>query len=92
MFHRRKIAFWVVLGVLVLTGLVYWVVLPLLADNRERVPIRVAVCGAVNRPAVYSMEQGSDLGMLIRRVWAASRMVVPSGTVTGIELIVRFTI
>ena len=66
-FRRRKIAFWVVLGLLVLAGLVYWVVLPLLADNRERVSTRVAVCGAVNRPAVYSMERGSDLGMLIRR-------------------------
>lgn len=66
-FRRRKMAFWMVLSILALVGLIYVVVLPLFAKETERVTIRVAICGAVNRPAVYSMELGSDLGMLIRR-------------------------
>lgn len=66
-FRKRKIAFWMVLAGFIISGLMYWLVLPLIEGKKERVLIRVGICGAVNVPAVYSMKQGSDLGMLIHR-------------------------
>ncbi|MDD3079954.1 MAG: LCP family protein [Paludibacter sp.] len=64
-FKKRKALFWWVLGVLVflLLILMLWWKLPAKPDRY----IRVGICGAVRVPAVYTMRDGADLGMLVRR-------------------------
>jgi anionic cell wall polymer biosynthesis LytR-Cps2A-Psr (LCP) family protein len=64
-YKLRKICFWLVILALILLGSGYYI----LGHKTERVNrlIRVAVCGAVRKPAVYTMREGADLGMLVRK-------------------------
>lgn len=64
-FKIRKISFWAALILLLIIALIYF-----LHSTKSEVQhrlIRVGICGAVHIPAVYTMREGSDLGMLVRK-------------------------
>jgi anionic cell wall polymer biosynthesis LytR-Cps2A-Psr (LCP) family protein len=63
-YRKRKIWFWLSLGSILIVGIVLYL-LTIKVSTPQRL-IRVGICGAVNRPAVYTMREGSDLGMLVR--------------------------
>ncbi|MDD2965689.1 MAG: hypothetical protein PHU33_17230 [Bacteroidales bacterium] len=67
LFRRRKRWFWVFLATGMLAILFLFLVYPFLKPEAKRAPIRVGICGAVHIPAVYTMFDGADLAMLIRR-------------------------
>ena len=63
-YKKRKICFWLVLILLtVIAIVVFFYFNRKITENKM---IRVASCGCVNQRAVYTMREGSDLGMLIR--------------------------
>lgn len=63
-YAKRKMWFWIILFILLLLGiLLYFLINKKTTEHRL---IRVASCGCVNQRAVYTMREGSDLGMLIR--------------------------
>ena len=62
-YKKRKICFWIILCGLLIFGTVFYLMV-----DRVETPhrlIRVGICGAINRPAVYTMREGSDLSMLV---------------------------
>jgi len=62
-YRKRKIWFWITLLSLLTLGIALYLLV-----NRVETPhrlIRVGICGAINRPAVYTMREGSDLSMLV---------------------------
>jgi hypothetical protein len=63
-YEKRKMWFWIILILLLLLsiGLFFF----LNRKTTENRLIRVASCGCVNKRAVYTMREGSDLAMLIR--------------------------
>lgn len=63
-YKKRKIWFWIILVLLLLTALAIYFLLN--RKTSEVKFIRVAACGCVNQRAVYTMREGSDLAMLIR--------------------------
>lgn len=63
-YNRRKALFWIVFSTLSLFILV--ACYSMTRQNVENQYIRVGVCGAVRKPAVYTVREGSDLSMLIR--------------------------
>lgn len=63
----RKVAFWCILGLLVLLAISLIFIIQGSDDIDERASIRVGVCGEVKTEAVYTMLNGSDLAMLIKR-------------------------
>jgi len=63
-YEKRKIAFWIILGLLAL--FIIFLVFFLNKKTTENRLIRVAACGCVNQRAVYTMREGSDMSMLIR--------------------------
>jgi hypothetical protein len=64
-YEKRKIWFWIILGLLAL--LIIFLAFFLNKKTIENKLIRVAVCGCVNQRAVYTMREGSDMAMLIRQ-------------------------
>jgi anionic cell wall polymer biosynthesis LytR-Cps2A-Psr (LCP) family protein len=62
-YKKRKYLFWSILLLLVV-GIVSCMLSKKTEDQKRL--IRVGICGCVNRPAVYSIREGSDLGMLVR--------------------------
>lgn len=63
-YKKRKIWFWLCLSCILLLGIVLYLS-TIKVETPQRL-IRVGICGAINRPAVYTMREGSDLGMLVR--------------------------
>ncbi len=63
-YAKRKMWFWIILLILLLLGILLYFLLN--KKTTEYRLIRVASCGCVNQRAVYTMREGSDLGMLIR--------------------------
>jgi len=62
-YKKRKICFWITLsGLFVLCMTLYAMTTIIEVPHRL---IRVGICGAINRPAVYTMREGSDLSMLV---------------------------
>lgn len=65
-YRRRKLVFWLGLCSVGLLAVLLLFVWPLLRPEPKRELIRAGICGAVNRPAVYSLAKGADLAMLVR--------------------------
>ncbi len=65
-YRRRKLVFWLSLCGVALLAVLLLFVWPLLRPEPKRELIRAGICGAVNRPAVYSLAKGADLAMLVR--------------------------
>lgn len=65
----RKYGFWGILGGVFLLATVFLILKTLKEDDRVGSPkiIRVGIGGAVRKPAVYSLPEGSDMAVLIRR-------------------------
>jgi hypothetical protein len=63
-YAKRKMWFWIILLILLILGIILYFLLN--KKTTEHRLIRVASCGCVNHRAVYTMREGSDLGMLIR--------------------------
>ncbi len=78
-YKKRKFIFWILLAILfcLTNGIL---LRPIFFRNLDKHgSIRVGICGEVNRPAVYSMEKGSDLAMLIIKAHGTtSKADVPS--------------
>ncbi len=63
-YAKRKMWFWIILLIILILGIILYFLLN--KKTTEHRLIRVASCGCVNQRAVYTMREGSDLGMLIR--------------------------
>lgn len=66
-YRRRKRWFWLFLMTGMIAILFLFLINPFLKPEAKRSAIRVGICGAVHVPAVYTMFDGADLAMLIRR-------------------------
>jgi anionic cell wall polymer biosynthesis LytR-Cps2A-Psr (LCP) family protein len=62
-YRKRKILFWFLLFAIILIGLIIF--LFLFKTQVQQRYIRVGICGAIHKPAVYTMREGSDLSMLV---------------------------
>lgn len=76
----RKIIFWSVVVLLMFLLLVFS--LNFKKPGKETRLIRVAVCGCVKNPAVYTMRESSDMGMLVTRAGGFKL----SADVNGVDL------
>jgi hypothetical protein len=63
-YQKRRFWFWIIVAILFLLILFLFFFLKRTKDENRL--IRVAVCGCVKNEAVYTMREGSDLGMLVR--------------------------
>jgi anionic cell wall polymer biosynthesis LytR-Cps2A-Psr (LCP) family protein len=62
-YKKRKTYFWLTLCCILILSVSFYLTVNA-AVNPQRL-IRVGICGAINRPAVYTMREGSDLSMLV---------------------------
>lgn len=61
---KRKLLFWIIFAALSIV--ILFIILTYKNRQTEKQLIRVGICGAIHIPAVYTLNEGSDLGMLIR--------------------------
>jgi hypothetical protein len=64
-YRNRKFFFWTILSIILL--LITLFTFRYCSNEPEERYIRVAVCGCVKQPAVYTMRESSDLAMLVTR-------------------------
>ena len=62
-YKKRKVYFWLTLFFILTLSITFYISVSG-AENPQRF-IRVGICGAINRPAVYTVREESDLAMLI---------------------------
>jgi hypothetical protein len=81
-YRTRKIIFWSSLGAIFLGAVFFIFILPGINWSRSDNEIRTGICGAIRQPAVYTMIEGSDLSMLIRRAGG----LTPNADISRINL------
>ncbi len=64
-YRKRAAIFWAVLSLLFIV-IILWLLWPF-SGKPKQLDIRAGICGEVNIPAVYTLPEGADLAMLIRR-------------------------
>lgn len=62
-YKKRKTYFWLTLCCVLILSISFYLTVNATV-NPHRL-IRVGICGAINRPAVYTMREGADLAMLV---------------------------
>ena len=62
-YKKRKLLFWSLLLLIIITGLILF--LFFFKNPVQQKFIRVGICGAIHKPAVYTLREGSDLSMLV---------------------------